>query len=392
MKSVTRNLWLHKFVYSAARFLAGWYFVRLYNFKYTPYKAEKSPYLLVCNHSTAGDQFLFGIQFSEYMRFVASEHVMRNGLGGRLIALLQNPIPKLKGSRSDETYNLIKENLSAGTNVCIAVEGNRSSNGHTGFISPKIGNLVKESTGSMITYRLEGGYLKQPRWAKNMRSGPVTGIVVHEYSREELDGMSVNQIFEAVKSDLSVDEYERQRKEPVEYIADEPAEYLETALYVCPKCGGIGTLHSKGNSLVCECGLSAFLNNYGFFEGDNLIFDNVYDWDVWQKEQILLRIPEFRINSNTAVTSDDNQILRLLHTNREPSEGTVSLFADRIEFKTNTDVFTFPLDEISQMAAVDRMTLLFTHKDDYYEVKSKIPRSAFKYIALWRGLTGRKYE
>lgn len=392
MKSVTYNLWLHKFVYSAARFLAGRYFTKRYDFKYTPYKANQLPYLLVCNHSTAGDQFLVGIQFPKYIRFVASEHVMRNGLGGWLIAFLQNPIPKLKGSRSNETYDLIKENLAAGTNVCIAVEGNRSSNGRTGFISPRIGNLVKDSTGSMITYRLDGGYLKQPRWAKNMRSGPVIGNVVREYSRDELDKMTEEQIYESVKADLYVDEYSRQHTNPVEYSADEPGEYLETVLYVCPKCGGIGTLHSKGNILECDCGYSAALNNYGFFIGENLAFDNVYDWDVWQKEQVVLRLNEFQKHSDVAVTSDNNQVLRLLHTRKEPITGTISIFPDKMEFRSDTVALDFPLDEISQMAAVDRMTLLFTHGDNYYEVKSKLNRSAFKYIALWRGFTGRKYE
>ena len=391
-RSVTHNLWLHKFVYSAARFIAGRYFTKRYEFNYTPYQVKNKPCLFVINHSTGGDQFLCGIQFPEFMRFVASEHVVRNGLGGRLIAFLQNPIPKYKGSQSDETYELIKENLKSGTNVCIAVEGNRSSNGHTGFISSRIGDLVKESTGGMITYRLEGGYLKQPRWGKNLRSGPVTGVVVREYSREELDAMTENQIYEAVKADLFVDEYSRQRNDPVEYIADAPAEYLETALYICPECGSIGTLHSKGSILSCECGFAVTLNYYGFFEGNKLPFDNVYDWDVWQKEQIVERIPQFISQPDIPITTDKEQTLTLLHTSQKPVTGTFTVYPDRFEFTNGNVITVFHVSDISQMAAVDRMTLLFTHNGNYYEVKSSIPRSAFKYIALWRGLTGRKYE
>ena len=63
----------------------------------------KGPYLLVCNHVTDWDPVLVACSFPEQHYYVASEHLMRSGLGGRLVSWAQAPIPRLKGGNAAGT-------------------------------------------------------------------------------------------------------------------------------------------------------------------------------------------------------------------------------------------------------------------------------------------------
>ena len=77
-------------------------------------------------------------------------------------------------------------------------EGNRSFSGETGFISPNTASLARKSGAGLITYRLHGGYLVNPRWSKEVRKGPVWGEVTGQYTHEELSAMNDAQIAEII--------------------------------------------------------------------------------------------------------------------------------------------------------------------------------------------------
>ena len=64
---------------------------------------EQGPFLVLCNHNTDWDPLLLACAFPDYMSFVASEHIFRWGLAGKLIRLLMNPIARLKGTTAGDT-------------------------------------------------------------------------------------------------------------------------------------------------------------------------------------------------------------------------------------------------------------------------------------------------
>jgi 1-acyl-sn-glycerol-3-phosphate acyltransferase len=97
------------------------------------------------NHTTVWDQFLIGVSFPKFMYYVASEHLMRLGFASTLIKALADPIPRKKGADSAATVRRIIQELKRGVNVCIAVEGNCTFNGETGWISDTAGKLAKLS-------------------------------------------------------------------------------------------------------------------------------------------------------------------------------------------------------------------------------------------------------
>ncbi|RXM21736.1 hypothetical protein EO238_27485, partial [Citrobacter sp. AAK_AS5] len=68
------------------------------------------------------------------------------------------------------------------------------------------------------------------------------GYEVGRYSAETLERMTVDEILSLIRRDLHEDAYARQAENQTLYRGKRLAESLETALYVCPQCGRMGTL------------------------------------------------------------------------------------------------------------------------------------------------------
>ena len=250
----------------------------------------------------------------------------------------------------------------------------------------------------MITYRLEGGYFTQPRWARFLKRGAITGFPVRKYSPEEIAAMTEEELNKQIEADLYTDAYEEQKKKPVAYRGKRQAENLETALYLCPSCHRIGELKSEGDQLFCSCGLKLRYTEYGYLESLNRQappFTTIRDWIKWQSDTIEKLSAELRKQPNDKViTSDDDQSLWKIKKARRSKlagKGRLLLYPDRMTLETaEGKTCDFPLDHISDMAIHGQMTLIFTTTErEYFELKSEIPRSALKYYELYKALTGR---
>ena len=393
LKHIKRN---HR-IYYFYKYLLGWLIKRIQQFSFTPYKPKSDTFILISNHTTMLDPVYEAIAFKEYLRFVASDHLLRMGIWGKYIVHCVNPIPKRRGADSTHTMELMKESLKDGVNVCIHAEGFSSINGETSFVSARTGEMVKESGAGLITYHFIGGYFKDPRWAKYSRRGKFHGSVVNEYTPEDLKKMSVDEINEAIRRDIYVNAYDEQRKNPLKYKGKALAEDLETVLYICPKCKELGKLHSHNNVFECECGYKMTIDEYGFFNGDNLVFDNVLDWDKWQKKCIKENTELWKTFIDKPITVDKEQIFYCVEGDGEKElfseHCIVSLFADRLFFEDEKSdkTITIMLSDIPKMSLGGAMKISFTAKNNYYEIQSHIRRSAVKYFALYRVLTGREY-
>lgn len=147
---------------------------------------------------------------------------------------------------------------------------------------PRTGQLVKDSGAGLITFRTVGGYFKDPRWAKHSRRGRMRGSVVREYMPEELQRMSVDEINEAIRRDIYINAYEQQKKDPHKYKGARSQRtskrFFIFAPSVTPWVKHIRTTMSFRVNAAIRC-TSTNMD----FEGDSLVFDNVLDWDKWQK-------------------------------------------------------------------------------------------------------------
>ncbi len=361
------------------------------------YIPKHKTFIVISNHTDALDPGILMCTFNRsYIRFVASDHVTRQGLFGWVIKNLGGVIVKRRDKSSDVLINDILDTVKADIPVGIFAEGSTSLNGETGYISPNTGKMVKDAGVALITFRLTGGYLRSSRWTNVNKTGPVFGKVVNEYSPEEIAAMSVDEVNEIIRRDTYVNAFEEQRKNPHEYTGENLAEYLERIIYVCPSCKTVGTLHSKGDNFKCDkCGYNVDYGIDAFFhsDGNEVIFDNVLDWDKWQRkvweEQVL------SAEDGELIFEDTKQIINEINKDsktRVAENGKVRLYKDRFEVELDDGkVITMNMAGVKRVWVAAKDSFILVDDTHYYDISTQIPRAAIKYVAAWHYLRGKEF-
>lgn len=340
----------------------------------------EGPFLLVSNHVTDWDPILVGCSFrTQQFYFVTSEHLLRNKLFGRFLIWAQDPIPRQKGGSAAGTVLAVMRRLRAGDSVAIFPEGNRTWDGVTRPMLPSIGKLARASGVKLVTYRMEGGYFTSPRWAGGaIHRGKMRGRVVKVYSPETLKAMTPEEINEVIRRDLYEDAYARQRKEPIVYRSYRRAEHIERLLFLCPKCGEMHTLQSKGDTVRCrKCGLAFRYLPTGFLAGNGLPFDNLRDLNRLQDEQVARLCqsadPARPIFSDSDMRTDEVDFSR---GTKPIGRGELKLYRDRLELPG----VTVPLTELTGMSLVGPQDLYVGSGEHSYLVRSDHIRCLVKYL------------
>ena len=372
-----------------------------YHGRPAPSLRPDQPALILANHNAAFDPFFMAVSFKRPIFYVASDHIFRLGWISSVIRALVSPIPIVKSQMDLRTLRTIRETIQAGGLVGLFPEGNRSFNGVTAHMMPSVGKLVKQLNCTLILYRIEGAYLATPRWSLKKRRGLIRGEVVRQLEPDELARMTPDEIYRIIVESLQVDAFADQLKKPIRFTGKRLAENLELALFVCPKCHHLATLSSQDDIFSCDCGLAVRYTPPGFFEPvdtwskterqEGRFLDTVAAWDAWQRK-ILVQLPAdssiIDMSGARALFADDDQ--RLYDCERASrsikiATGRLSMFADRLEFQSVEGVLhRYPLDEISRMIVHGPKTLQFaTSQGIVLEVRSKIKRSALKYMMLY---------
>ena len=347
-----------------------------------PIKAE-SPFLLIVNHVTAFDPLLIASALGKkQIYFVASDHVIRQGLAGRLVDWFAGPILRRKGASALLTVKECLRRLRAGHSVCIFAEGEQSWDGRSIPVVEGTGTLALIARVPVVTYRLEGGYLSFPRWGRGLRRGRMRGRVTGVYSPEALSAMDRETVNRLLNEGIQENAWERQKKENTRFRSRHPAEHLEKCLYLCPGCGCVGTLKSKGDRLACACGFQTRYLDTGLFEPASP-FPTLAEWEDWQKEKLLSRAFPFasadgRLFSDAGVT--------LKRVDQENRARTVSDNAELCQFEDRLTCAdrVFPLNEIWDMAMTQANRLLFSFADGYYEIRCGGRTNLRKYLEIWK--------
>ena len=397
-KNVKKGYIRNVIALNTARVLIGKAVAKANNAELAYYKPKHTPFILIANHSDPLDPGFEMMALKRYIRFIASDHLMRSKIGGLILTKLGGVIVKHREKPSSVLNEEIIANIKAGIPVGIHAEGGTSTNGETGYISVHTGQLVKDSGAALITFRFTGGYLRTPRWAKNNRKGLLKGQVVNEYSPEFLKGKTAEEITQIIRRDTYINVYEEQKKETHLYKGADLAEYVERTLFMCPKCREVGRLHSKGDYLNCDCGYSVRMGEDGFFHENSgeLVFDNILEWDKWQRSKWKEKV--LKAEAEDEIFSEEGQIIgKVTGSDREivSENGTIRLFGNRIELiwsengKEEIKVLFF--SKLKQVQTASREGLILITDSEYYDIRSRIPRAATKYVAAWRYRTGKDY-
>lgn len=372
-------------------------FIKLiFNYRFEPIKDVEGPMIVVANHNCDLDPVMVGLACPQ-MYFVASEHIFRKPAIAWLLETFLAPIARRKGSVDASTVMEIRSRIKDGHSIAIFPEGNRSLDGRTGLIHPTTGKLIKAFGATLVTYHLEGGFFTTPRWGFGIRKGKMTGRPVGVYPREELKKMKPEEILELVRRDLYEDPYITQEKERVRFRSKAPARGLETALYLCPHCKSIGTLHSTKREIICTCGYCAEFDEYGYFvkrevvqDGKELVFKTYTEWYLWQQEEIAklyaayrdrkravqldaqqtgsLSLDEFCVFPNNEVclyeVGDDER-------SKPVMSGVMKISTDGLSIVSADGVRKeFPFKDIPEISLCGRNKLAFICDGGYYEVKT----------------------
>ena len=365
------------------------YLIARIRFHYQPKVTPiPKPCLVVSNHVTNWDPLLLALTIKNQAYFVGSDHVVQSGFVGRLLDWLQAPIARRKGVTASDTALTMIRRLRKGYNVALFPEGNRTFNGRTGAIVPSTAKLVRTSHAYLATHRFRGGYFSSPRWAGDaVHRGRMTGEIVHIYSPDELQAMSVQQIAELLERDLFEDAYASQEDNPVDYRNSRRAEHLERALYLCPKCRGLNTLHSKGTVLRCSaCGLTAEYTPQGYLEGKDLPYHTVYVWDLWQTQQLQKFVDT--AGPDDILAEDDAICIR-----RIDAQGSSTVLCENARMCITRTALSFgdislPLAGLQPPAMIGAQIFIVSDgSSGYYRLTSKQVRCMRRYLHIYRAVT-----
>lgn len=347
----------------------------------------EGPYLVLANHNSDWDPLFVSVTMRKQLYYVASEHIFRLGLPSRLLERFFAPIPRTKGSVESGAAMAVLRHLRKGHSVGIFAEGNKSFNGVTGPIHPSTAKLVRSAGVKLVTLRIEGGYFTTPRWGKGIRRGKMKIARVGVYSAEEIKAMSLGEIDEMLRRDLYEDAYARQELERSRFCDKRRAELLETALFACPVCGEIGTLHGENDTFSCACGLRAVYTEAGLLEGAP--YATITAWDAWQRAELVRRLETAQ--AGEALCADENAVLLRFgadHRETERAEGTLTLYRDRFEFEGRALLF----EKIGGLSIYGRNNLVFTFEGDHWEMQGSSRFSALKYQYAYEAARARQRD
>ncbi len=381
--SVKRGIGFQRAVIFILRITLGWILALCLGFKYKKRKPKSKTYLVLANHNSDLDPVMVIMGTGRHARFVASANLLR-GFLGRILKVFFAPIPRYKGAAADDTVDLIEQNLKEGISVAMFPEGNKSWSGETGYIPPRTAKLVKSSGAGLVTYRLDGDYMKSPRWARHPRKGPVFGTFVRELTPEELEKLSEQEVYEIICKDLQTDAYAFQREKHIKYEGKNLAEGLELAAFLCPCCKKFDTIKTKGNTVFCDCGMKATLDEEGFFHSNTLPFKDLLAWSRWQKGYLFEHFGEYKWK----ITIDTGLCFKI-NGKTISDNATAVFYPDRVEIGEEK-IIVFPLKDIEKMGAFRTTRVYFTCADGtYVELFKEGGVSGVKYFTLWRIFSGR---
>lgn len=351
-------------------------------------KKLKGPYLLLSNHIGLFDPFVIGYFLNEPVQFVSSDAAFHTRFMRWFLSNL-GVIKKKKNIRDGQMIRDLITVLKNGNSVGIFPEGTRSWTGSTLPIDASLGKLVKLLNVPVVSAKLKGMQLFNPRWYPGTRPTKVEIDYSLSISQDELKTLNPDEIFSKILKDLKHDEVEYQRKMKNVIQSSHRAEYINHVLYICPECHSIGQMKSKGNNFGCfNCGSKIHIDDYGFFEPLNrelLKFDNIRDWFNWQTKE-MRKLIEFHYKKGTteALFFDDDMDFfeeegKFL---KKVGSGRLSFFIDKIVFNIPYGkTIELPISEIQTISPQlkERIELFYQDK-------------ALRIVGQDRGVSGVKWE
>ena len=193
---------------------------------------------------------------------------------------------------------------------------------------------------------------------------------------DELAAMTNEDLYDTICRELDV----REDTVDGEFYSDHMAEYIERAMYVCPKCG-LSTFFSQGNLTTCQtCGLTVRHLPTKELEGTDFPFRFAADWYQYQCDYV--NQLDTRMHHETALYQDTVQLWQVfVNKNRKlrKDAAVVALYGNRIEI----DGTAYPFSELSAVTVLGKNKVNLYWGKELYQLKGDAHFNALKYVNIY---------
>ena len=227
---------------------------------------------------------------------------------------------------------------------------------------------------------IHGGFGRYPRFANKPRHGKFFGEIKKVLKPEEYLKMSDDELYELIKDNLRVFDYESGEL----YKSNKKAEYLERMFFVCPKCHKMQLIESRGNKVYCRnCGFEAKYNeDLSLTTNDkNIKFTRLVEWYDFQKKFV----KDYKINDEFIFVDKECSLSLTNPRSGKPLlEMGELLCLDKDILKIGRHLFD--IKKIKIASPMSKRKLLFTYENDNYEIKGNERFNALKYVLMFNKL------
>lgn len=343
------------------------------------FKMEKGQsYIILSNHQGGVDGLFLPLSFNRHMYGVLTDSFLSKGWVAKMFQHQLGIIGKKKGavdvSANMEMMRVIRE----GGTLLIFPEGNRSYAEFQFSLTEGFSKFIRFFKKPIILFNLHGGAGVDPRFGKKRRKGPFYGEIKRVLQPEEYESWSDDEFYKVISENLRVFDSSSGNK----YKSKERAEYLERMFFICPKCGKLEALYSRGNYFYCKnCGLKVEYTEDLHFKSDDpdFKFERLVDWYNFQIRY--LNEHEF----TGEIFKEGDAKLYISHPGEKRkliAEGNVVLTENSLKFPGKT----IDIREIEIASPINGTNFNFSTKDEDYLVMGSERFNPLKFVLMFNKL------
>lgn len=360
-------------------------------FKKNKNKIPRKPCIFLSNHQSNWDAIYLEIMFFwRIIHVLAHDELFQNKLFAFLAGKILGAVKRGNGQKDLSAIKKLVQLKNQKKNIAIYPEGDISPFGKLLPVDDGIAKLVQKLKMPLVLMRINGAYLRTPRWGKKLRKSRITYNVVRVITSEEMAKMSVKELHDTILSGINYDEMEYVSKQKLKVRRmTRRANYLERCLFYCPNCKSLHTLKTFNNQIKCvNCGFSATLKrNYFLKSNYECCPIDPSKWDELQRRIL----PELLENASTKEPIAVLEKARLYVTatnmffNGKHDNGTAKLYLDRIEYHNTRGYITvIPFDIMDKVQLEYKSTLQIKSEHVKFRISrhKKLIWSAYMWVTI----------
>ena len=339
--------------------------------------------VILSNHQTDYDPIVVHYSFNKFIRCLATDNIFSGKATGKFLRYI-GTIPKRKGVTDVSSVMEMMKAVHNGDSLLIFPEGNRTFGEFQFPIDKGIVELIKKMKVTLVLFNLHGGFGRFPRMGSKKRKGKFFGEIKSIMKYDEYKDIPNDELYKTIVDTLRV--YDSESDEL--YKSKAKAENFERLFFVCPKCGSLQSIYSKGDHLLCHnCDLDVTYGEDLHFHSDNpsFKFSKLVEWYDYQRHFVLKN----DFSSKEVIFEDKNVSMYLANPYVKRR-----YFAKKVDMKlTNKELIVgdikINLKDILIASPVSGRKLCITLDGKNYVIRGDKKFNAIKYVFLFNKLDTR---